>query len=328
MSAPHDHPDLVQRSSFSSEDDAEVTEFIRRTYAENRSRFAPIRNGARFSALTHDTPVIGADRVRTSIDYAGTSTEGFDDFVFFVVHGGSVQVNARGADTTAAGGDVAFYPLGVPIEFVMHGFDVTTVRLPANRIQQVAEDTTGVAAAELRFHDITPVSTSMHRYWRSLVGLVGGALMDSASPLSSPLLAEDMARTVATAALHTFPNTTMSRQHVPGPGAVTPAAVRRAVAHIEAHAHLPLQLSEIAAAAGTSARALQYGFRRHLDTTPLAYLRRHRLELARRDLHGADPARGDTVAAVATRWGFTNPGRFAAAYRAAYGVLPGETLRR
>jgi AraC-like DNA-binding protein len=327
MSTPQTRPDLVQRSSFSSNDEVEVTEFIRHMYAENKSRFAPVRNGARFSALTHDTPVVGADRVRTSIDYAGTSDEGFHDYVFFVVHAGTVQISSRLAGTTASAGDVAFYPLGVPIEFAMHHFDVTTLRIPADRIKRAAEDTAEVPAAQMRFHGITPVSAPMARYWRSLIALVSGALTDPESPLNSPLLAEELVRTVATGALHVFPNTTLNRQHVPGPGAVTPAAVRRAVAYIEANAHLPLQLGEIAAAAGTGARALQYGFRRHLGTTPVQYLSRVRLELARQELQSADPARGDTVKAVATRWGFANTGRFAAAYRAAYGVLPSDTLR-
>ncbi|WP_336027824.1 helix-turn-helix domain-containing protein [Geodermatophilus sp. FMUSA9-8] len=265
--------------------------------------------------------------MRTSIDCSGHSADGFADHVFFVVHAGSVQVDSRHAGTVATAGDVSLYPLAVPVDFVMNGFDVTTLRLPAERVGRVAEDTTGTSAADVRFTGITPVSPSMHRYWRSLVGLVSGALMDPLSPLGSPLLAEEMARTVATAALHVFPNTALGREHVPGPGAVAPATVRRAVAHMDACAHLPLQLGDIAAAAGTSARALQYGFRRYLGTTPLGYLRRVRLEHARRELQRADPTRGDTVAAVAARWGFANPGRFAAAYRAAYGVSPGQTLR-
>src|SRR3712207_4515647 len=139
MSTPRKQPDLVRRSSFSSDDEAEVTDFIRQMYADNKSRFAPVRNGARFSALTHDTPVIGADRVRTSIDYRGVSDDGFHDYVFFVVHAGSVQINSRLGGTIASGGDVAFYPLGVPIEFSMRHFDVTTLRLPADRIKRAAE---------------------------------------------------------------------------------------------------------------------------------------------------------------------------------------------
>ncbi len=327
MSTGQTSPGPVLRSSFASDDETQVTEFIRRMYADNKSRFAPITNGAQFSALTYDVPALGADRVRTSIDYAGTSTDGFHDYVFFVVHAGSVQISSSLAATSAVAGDTAFYPLGVPIDFDMHGFDVTTLRLPADRITRAVEEVSGISAAGVRFHDITPVSAAMHRYWRSLISLAGGALMDPGAPMSSPLLAENMARTVATAALHVFPNTTMTRQHVPGPGTVTPATIRRAMAYIDTHAHLPLQLGEIAAAARTSARALQYGFRRHLGTTPLGYLRRARLDLARRDLQNADPARGDTVGVIATRWGFANPGRFANAYREVYGVLPGETLR-
>lgn len=36
---------------------------------------------------------------------------------------------------------------------------------------------------------------------------------------------------------------------------------------------------------------------------------------------------GDTVGAIALRWGFAKPGRFASAYREAYGQLPSHTLR-
>jgi len=36
---------------------------------------------------------------------------------------------------------------------------------------------------------------------------------------------------------------------------------------------------------------------------------------------------GDTVAAIAARWGFAHPGRFAAAYQQQYGTTPATTLR-
>jgi AraC-like DNA-binding protein len=39
-------------------------------------------------------------------------------------------------------------------------------------------------------------------------------------------------------------------------------------------------------------------------------------------------ATAETVAAVAKRWGFTNPGRFAAAYVTRYGESPAIALRR
>ncbi|MBV9195797.1 MAG: AraC family transcriptional regulator [Solirubrobacterales bacterium] len=48
---------------------------------------------------------------------------------------------------------------------------------------------------------------------------------------------------------------------------------------------------------------------------------------AHRELLASDAAQC-TVGELAARWGFLNPGRFAAAYRARYGVSPSVTLRR
>jgi transcriptional regulator GlxA family with amidase domain len=71
---------------------------------------------------------------------------------------------------------------------------------------------------------------------------------------------------------------------------------------------------------------VQLAFRRHLNTTPTAYLRQVRLAQAHEALRDAVPGDGVTVTAVAARWGFT-PSRFTERYRAAYGVLPSHTLR-
>ncbi|MFD7713756.1 helix-turn-helix transcriptional regulator [Streptomyces sp. NPDC059786] len=105
-----------------------------------------------------------------------------------------------------------------------------------------------------------------------------------------------------------------------------PATVRRAVAFIDEHAPRDLSVADIAEAAHVSIRTLQCAFRRHLDTTPMNHLRRVRLAHAHADLLAADPASGVTVTAIATRWGFLQPGRFAAAYRAVYGRPPHQTL--
>ena len=45
-------------------------------------------------------------------------------------------------------------------------------------------------------------------------------------------------------------------------------------------------------------------------------------------LHASGGAAGDTVAAIARRWGFAKRGHFASIYRRRYGVLPSHTLRR
>ncbi|MFF4616051.1 AraC family transcriptional regulator [Nonomuraea jabiensis] len=105
-----------------------------------------------------------------------------------------------------------------------------------------------------------------------------------------------------------------------------PAVVRRAGRYCEDHAGEPISLADIAAAAGVSVRTLQLGFREHLQTTPMAYLRSVRLAHAHADLlRIADTGGQTTVTEVALRWGFPHLGRFAALYRQTYGRLPSST---
>jgi transcriptional regulator GlxA family with amidase domain len=159
------------------------------------------------------------------------------------------------------------------------------------------------------------------------VRFVHQQMADAGSGLAEPLVAAQLAELMAATALAAFPNTTMRSDHLRSPGGVAPAVVRRAVQFVDAHASLPITVTDIARAAGVGPRALQLAFARHLGCSPTAYVRRVRLECAHRELQAADPTTGDTVAAIAARWGFAKPDRFAAAYRAAYGAPPSHTLR-
>jgi transcriptional regulator GlxA family with amidase domain len=111
-----------------------------------------------------------------------------------------------------------------------------------------------------------------------------------------------------------------------GRGQEWPPVLRRAMVFIHENAHADIGLHEIAAAVNVTPRALQYGFRRHLNTTPLEYLRHIRLHRAHRDLEAADPA-VDTVNAIAGRWGFAHAGRFSVTYKRLFGTAPSTTLR-
>ncbi|MBL7253558.1 helix-turn-helix transcriptional regulator [Actinoplanes sp. LDG1-01] len=140
------------------------------------------------------------------------------------------------------------------------------------------------------------------------------------------LMLTSLIEAAAATAVTVFPNTTMTTSYVAGPQPITPAAVRRAIAYVDGHAADPITLEDIAAAAGIGVRALQAGFRRHLDTTPIGYLLRVRLNHAHNALRAADPS-VETVATIAHRWGFTHLGRFSVRYRDMFGRRPSETLR-
>ena len=70
----------------------------------------------------------------------------------------------------------------------------------------------------------------------------------------------------------------------------------------------------------------ELAFRRHLDMSPIEYLRRVRLDHAHRQLLRANP-QTSSVQSIATEWGFAHTGRFSALYRRTYGRNPSETLR-
>jgi AraC-like DNA-binding protein len=109
-------------------------------------------------------------------------------------------------------------------------------------------------------------------------------------------------------------------------GSPAPGIVHRAEDYIRSRARQPIALHEVAEVAGCSVRSLQLGFRRFRDTTPAAAIRRARLEAVRHILALGKGSR--TVTDVALEHGFTNPGRFAVLYKAAFGVSPAEELRR
>jgi AraC-like DNA-binding protein len=259
------------------------------------------------------------------LTYGGTLAESGNAIGLALVDGDGGGVSVGGADAALVRNGGLLYPPGKPIEVAFRDSTIAVVLLPEVEVAQLAEEATGLPAAALRFESMAPVSEPMRQYWCRTVGFLQRQL-NTPEIDTPPLVVAELRRLAAAALLSVFPNTATTVR-LPDAGRAAPAVVRRAIAHIDARAGAPVTLTEIADAVGLSPRALQEAFRRHLDTTPMAYLRRARLERAHRDLRTADPAGATTVAAIARRWGYTNPGRFSVDYRAAYGQPPSHTLR-
>ncbi|MFI6498084.1 AraC family transcriptional regulator [Nonomuraea typhae] len=153
--------------------------------------------------------------------------------------------------------------------------------------------------------------------------LAAGALPVPGSPMAAHHLEQFLLHTMVTVHAGNFS---------PGPADPGPpagqAALRRARRYCEDHAGELVTLRDIAAAARVSVRTLQASFRRHLQTTPMAYLRAVRLAKAHADLREiAETGAATSVTDVALRWGFTHLSRFAGEYRKRYGEPPSATRR-
>lgn len=204
----------------------------------------------------------------------------------------------------------------------------TTVQIPLQTAADAARNRPDDdALVPLRFTALRPARPADARRWRQTVDYVTRSLLDHPEVMTQPLLSGAATRLLAVTMLTTFPNTWITEPVIEDRRDAHPGTLRRAIAFIEANPDLDIGTADIARAARVTTRAIQLAFRRHLDTTPMAYLRRVRLERAHDDLKRATPGDGVTVTAVASRWGFASPSRFTAYYYQAYGVRPSRTLR-
>jgi len=93
------------------------------------------------------------------------------------------------------------------------------------------------------------------------------------------------------------------------------------------HPNRQLHMPELCALIGVTERTLRSCCAGFLGISPSRYMLLRRLKTARIVLRGADPATAN-VAEIAGGCGFTELGRFAGAYRTAFGEAPSTTLRR
>jgi AraC-like DNA-binding protein len=183
----------------------------------------------------------------------------------------------------------------------------------------------GQGPLPIRFSSFTPVNAAAGRRWQDTVRYVKDIVLTD-DTLATPLVLGIVGRLLAAVTLSAFPNTATAGPTPHDRNDYQPPLLRRAIEFIEANVNEDIGLGDIAEAVCLTPRAVQYMFRRHLDMTPLQYLRRTRLHYAHAELLGAD-RECDTVTAISARWGFANTGRFAVFYRQVYGQSPHVTLR-
>ena len=104
-------------------------------------------------------------------------------------------------------------------------------------------------------------------------------------------------------------------------------ALKRTEDYICANLDRAITRDELADTAGVSIRSLNRAFEKRYGSGPMAFVRHRRLDACYTRLLGSEPG-ATTVSDVATSYGFSHLGKFAVAYKKAFGESPSTSLKK
>lgn len=279
----------------------------------------------RFDGVVLGALAVGVAHVSSGLEIGMADLEDCY-YVNYSASGSMYARHRRRAVAVTPGRGAVYHPVGPVTMTTSDEYASYAVRIDRRAVNEALEEQVG--------HPVPPdpvlephvdLRSSSGRRWDRLVRFLCDEARATPSVLSHPMIAAPLHDAVVAGFAHatehrwrdTLGRPTRCWSRTP---------VRRALEAIRTDPAQPFTPTSLARLAGASTRTLHDGFRRHLDTTPMAYLRLVRLERAHADLRAAEP-HGTTVTAVAHRWGFSHVSRFSQAYRRVYGRPPGTTLR-
>jgi AraC-like DNA-binding protein len=279
----------------------------------------------RFDGVVLGALAVGVSQINSGLEIGTADLED----CYYVNYSASGSMHARHrrhAVEVTPGWGAVYHPVGPVAMTTSDEYDSYAVRIDRRAVNEALE--------EQLDHPVPPdpvleprvdLRSGPGRRWDRLVRLLCDEARATPSVLSHPMIAAPLHDAVVTGFVHATEHRWRDALGRPS-RCWSRTPVRRAVEAIRCDPAQPFTPTSLARLAGTTTRTLHDGFRRHLGTTPMAYLRLVRLERAHAELRAAGPC-GATVAAVAHRWGFSHVSRFSQAYRRVYGRPPGATLR-
>lgn len=324
---------LLRREEVHSHDPDEITSYLNRVYcADLTLRLLTHHTGARFGLdhgrIGHSS--FALERIRQSGDVEVRADAPTGCLVVLWALDGSAESYVHDqSGRTATGQPIIGSTSAAPVRVRASDATLDTVVLDRSLLVKAAADLgPEVRPTELDFTGVAPVSVDAGRALTAARRYVQESVF-AEDAFATPLVLAGAGRLLAVTVLSAFPNTAnrlADSREWRVDAATHPALLRRATTYLEEHAAEDVGIGDVASAVYVTPRALQYMFRRHLDSTPMAFLRRVRLDHVHRDLMAGDQ-NTTTVTAAAARWGFAHTGRFAVLYRETFGQSPHVTLR-
>jgi AraC-like DNA-binding protein len=236
------------------------------------------------------------------------------------------RLGRQGVAADSPGQGTVFMP-GHPAD-IQWGADSLQLCLmiPAGTLVEELEHLLGHPVSRpLLFEPRMDLSAPTLRAWRASLEVLHSELAERAGLTSHARVARQLERLIVDGLLlgqpHNYSEAVERGSRLPLSGPVA-----RARELLEDRPHEAWSTVSLAARVHVSPRSLQEGFARDVGMPPMAYLQQIRLRRARDELRESTPS-DTTVAAVAARLGIFHQGRFAVAYRQAFGESPSQTLR-
>ena len=200
------------------------------------------------------------------------------------------------------------------------------ISLSQNIVVRMLESMLGKPlSAPLQFTPKVELQTSAGRSLTSLINMFVKDVSSDIHAFGHSMVSMQFEQLLISMLLANQPHNYSKALSTPTPS-LAPRDVKRVLDYIQEHLPEPISLPELVAISGVPGSSLFAHFKKFTGKSPLNYVCEQRLARARQNL--INGKRSDTVTAIATRWGFTQLGRFSGLYCKTYGELPRETLRR
>ncbi|WP_060577109.1 MULTISPECIES: helix-turn-helix domain-containing protein [unclassified Pseudonocardia] len=324
----------VVRRGLSTTDIEVAEEFVRRVYTGTSDlTITGATANFSFTQSALAAPGLSINRLQISVGTSNDSLAHTDDplTVAHPVDGHFAYLRTDYPDVHADTGDAVLMPPSGPMHAVAGRLDVAALQLDRSAVAAHAEAMTGIAADDLVFDRLTPLTPALSSYWLATVTHVRDDVLANPWTAEEPVVLGQAFRTLATALLTTFPNTALARitdpEDSPAHPEASTATLREALDYLDSHADRPLGPVDITTLTGLPAGDIVDGLRQRHLRHPTELLWRARLRGVHRDLLEADPT-STQLAALAARWGFAHLGRFTVAYLRAFDETPEQTMRR
>jgi AraC-like DNA-binding protein len=316
-----------RRATARTGDPHEAEARIEEAYLSNRvEHLGPGPLGFRLDAMRLDTATVGLLSFGTEARLRTTDATHYH--VNLPVHGGVVNRMGSRVETVAVPGRATVFMPDHPADILWRGHCLQLcLMIPGPTLVDELEQLLGRSITKpLVFETDMDLSTPTARGWRSSLEVVRTELTEGPGLASQPRVARQLERLMVDGLLlgqpHNYSDPLDRGSWRPRSGPVA-----RARELLEEQPEEAWSTSSLAVEVHLSVRSLQEGFARDVGMPPMKYLQQVRLRFARDRLREATPAQ-TTVTAVASGLGVSHLGRFAAAYRSAFGESPSETLRR